>query len=256
MPYGMVSFIGAGPGDPELITVKGRRLIEEADLVLYAGSLVPEAIVAYAGAGALVLDSSSMTLEDTHACLREATKAGKNAARVHTGDPSIYGAIREQALLLERDGIPYQIIPGVTAAFAAAAAGRISLTVPDCVQSLTITRMGGRTGVPEGQSVRDFAGHKNSIAVYLSATEAGRIQEELLKGGLSPATPVFVAYRLGWPDELLIWTNVADLAETVASHQLVRQTVFLVLPGEKLDTEGLARSRLYAESFFHGFRQE
>lgn len=254
MEYGMVSFIGAGPGDPELITVKGKRLIKEADLVLFAGSLVPEAVVACAKDGAVVLDSSPMTLEATHEAMRDAAFAGKNVARVHTGDPSLYGAVREQAALLERDGIPYRVVPGVTAAFAAAAAARISLTVPETVQSFTVARVAGRTGVPAGQSVGEHARHGGSLAVYLSAADAGKLQRELLDAGVAPETPALAAYRVGWPDERLVRTTVDALAAAVAREGFDRQAVFLILPGESAATDAAARSRLYAGEFSHGFR--
>lgn len=253
---GIVTFIGAGPGDPELITVKGARLVREADLVLYAGSLVPRDLVADAKAGADVRDSSGMTLDETHALMRDAARSGKAVVRVHTGDPSLYGAIREQMALLDADGISYQVVPGVTAAFAAAAAGKVSLTVPEQVQCFSVARLGGRTDVPAGQSVRDIARHGGSLAVYLSAPEAGRLEKDLLAAGVDPKTPVLVAYRVGWPDERLVWTVAGSLAATVAEEKLTRQTVFLVLPGEKKDEDGLwAKSRLYAKDFLHGFRK-
>lgn len=256
MEYGMVSFIGAGPGDPELITVKGRRLIQEADLVLYAGSLVPAALVSCAKNGARVMDSSPMTLEETHEAMRETVFAGGNVARVHTGDPALYGAVREQALLLERDNIAYRIIPGVTAAFAAAAAARVSLTVPETVQSFAITRAAGRTNVPTAQSVREFARHGGSLAVYLSAADAGAVQTAILEGGVAPGTSVLAAHRVGWPDERLVWTTAENLVETVAREGFARQTVFLVLPGETGGKEGAPRSRLYDGGFAHGFRDK
>jgi precorrin-4/cobalt-precorrin-4 C11-methyltransferase len=255
---GTVFFIGAGPGDPELITVKGRRIIDAAELVLYAGSLVPRAVVEGAKPGAAVLDSSGMTLEETHALTREAVLAGKTVARVHTGDPSLYGAAREQMALLDAEDIPYQIVPGVTAAFAAAAAGRVSLTVPESVQSFSVTRLGGRTDVPQSQSVRELARHGGSLAIYLSAPDAARLECELLAGGVDPKTPVLVAYRVGWPEERLVRTEVASLAATVAAEKFTRQTVFLVLPGERDgggNKEGPPVSRLYAGDFFHGFRK-
>lgn len=253
----MISFIGAGPGDPELITVKGKRLIEEADLVVYAGSLVPEAVVAGARKGAVVRDSSVMTLEETHALMREAALEGKTVARVHTGDPGLYGAVREQMALLAAENIPYQVVPGVTAAFAAAAAAGVSLTVPETVQSFSVTRLGGRTDVPAGQGVRDYAKLGGSLAVYLSAPDAARLERELLAGGVAPDTPVLAAFRVGWPDERLIWTKAGEIAETMAAEKLTRQTVFLVLPGEReSEKEGmLSRSRLYAAEFLHGFRK-
>lgn len=255
MQYGTVYFIGAGPGDPDLITVKGRRLIEEADFVLYTGSLVPEALVACAKEGAVVQDSSSMTLEETHNAMRETAFAGRNVARVHTGDPSLYGAVREQAALLERDSIPYRIIPGVTAAFAAAAAAKVFFTVPGVTQSFTVTRMEGRTPFPVRQSVREMASHGGSLAVYLSAPEAENLQKELLEAGLPPQTAVIAAYRVGWPEEKIVKTTVENLAGSVTKHGLERQTVFLVLPGESGTAQEMLRSCLYAGEFAHMFRR-
>ncbi|RLB13792.1 MAG: cobalt-precorrin-4 C(11)-methyltransferase, partial [Deltaproteobacteria bacterium] len=163
-----VYFIGAGPGDPELMTVKGQRLIREADLVLYAGSLVPRAVVACAKKGAKVADSSSMTLDQTHALLMETVRRGGTTARVHTGDPSLYGAIREQILLLERDGVEYEVVPGVSVAFAAAARAGISFTLPEITQTLILTRIEGKTPVPEKEHLKKLSAHGCSIAIYLS----------------------------------------------------------------------------------------
>lgn len=257
MEYGMVSFVGAGPGDPELLTVKGKRLIEEADLVIYAGSLVPKSLVESAKKSAVVLDSAPMTLEETHEVMRDAAHNGKSVVRLHTGDPSLYGAVREQAALLERDGIPYRVIPGVTAAFAAAAAARVSFTTPETVQSFTVTRLAGRTDVPEGQSVGEFARHGGSVAVYLSAPNAARLQQELLGSGVDPDVCVVAAYRVGWPEEKVVRTRVGDLAATAARERFERQTVFLVLPGEPREgtEDETPRSRLYAGEFAHGFRE-
>ena len=155
-----VYFIGAGPGDPELITVKGSRLIGEADLVLYAGSLVPPAVVAHARPGARVIDSSPLNLAETHALIVETVRAGGMAARVHTGDPSLYGAMREQMRLLDAEGIGYEVVPGVTAAFAAAAAAGLSLTVPERSQTVILTRTPGRTPMPDTEQLRDLARHR------------------------------------------------------------------------------------------------
>lgn len=248
---GMVWFIGAGPGDPELITVKGRRLISEADLVLFAGSLVPSQVVAGARAEARVIDSSPLTLEQTHALLRETALSGRMAARVHTGDPMLYGAVREQMALLKQDGIPFAVVPGVSAVFAAAAAAGVSLTVPERVQSLTVTRLHGITPVPEGQRVEDYARHGASLAVYLSARDPGILAGELRRGGAAEDTPVLLANRVGWPDEKLIWTTLAGLEATAREQGFSRQTVFLILPGEKGESPP---SRLYAEGFSHGYR--
>ncbi|MDR0339555.1 MAG: precorrin-4 C(11)-methyltransferase [Desulfovibrio sp.] len=249
---GMVSFIGAGPGDPELITVKGQRLIREADLVLYAGSLVPRAVVACAKAEARVLDSASMTLEETHALMRDAALAGQNVARVHTGDPMLYGAAREQMCLLKQDGIPCRVVPGVSAAFAAAAAAGASLTVPECVQSLALTRLDGRTPVPDGQSVREYARHGGSLAVYLSGGMPDALVRELRAAGVDEDCPILLASRVGQPEEKLAWATLATLEKTAAGGDFSRRTVFLVLPGEKACPGAV--SRLYDKDFSHGYR--
>ena len=249
MSKGKVFFIGAGPGDPELVTIKGQRLIREADLVLYAGSLVPE-VVACARKDAWVEDSSPLCLEETHALMRACALAGGMVARVHTGDPALYGAVREQARLLEKDGIPWEVVPGVSAAFAAAAAGKVSFTVPEVTQSLVITRLEGRTPVPERERLRQLAAHGTSLALYLSASEPDRIQAELLSV-LPPETPVLCAYRVGWPDQRLIWANTETLADVIREQGFTRQTVFLILPGQTCADD---RSKLYDADFTHGWR--
>ncbi|MDL2290518.1 precorrin-4 C(11)-methyltransferase [Desulfovibrio sp. OttesenSCG-928-F20] len=252
-PPGRVYFIGAGPGDPDLITVKGRRLIEKADLVLYAGSLVPRELVACARKEAQVIDSSGLTLENGHDLVRKAALQGGLVARVHTGDPMLYGAVREQMLLLDGDGIAYEVVPGVSALFAAAAAARVSLTVPDAVQSLAVTRMDGRTRVPKGQRVADYAAHGGSLAVYLSGAAPGALAQDLLVAGVAGDCPVLIAHKVGWPDECLIWSTVANLERDAAQSGFERQVLYLVLPGEKADKK--AASRLYDPDFSHGFRQ-
>ena len=160
-----VYFIGAGPGDPDLITVRGRDLVSQADLVLYAGSLVPAKVVGCAKPGAVVADSAGMSLDETHALMLETARKGGLVARVHTGDPSLFGSVREQTALLDRDGVTWAIIPGVTAAFAAAARGGVSFTVPEVTQSLIITRLHGRTPVPESERLSELARHGSSVAV-------------------------------------------------------------------------------------------
>jgi precorrin-4/cobalt-precorrin-4 C11-methyltransferase len=247
-----VVFVGAGPGDPELITVRGRRLIREADAVCYAGSLVPEALAREAKPGAVVADSSSMTLEQTHQLLADTVRAGGLAVRLHTGDPSLYGAVREQAVLLDREGIEYEIVPGVTAAFAAAAAAKASFTTPGATQSLTLTRAAGRTPVPERESLEAYAAHGAGLAVYLSAGDPQQVQDELLRGGYPPDTPVAAAHRVGWPGEQVLRIRMDELAETAREHGMRRQTVFLILPGEAAPEQ--ARSKLYDPGFAHGRR--
>jgi len=247
-----VYFVGAGPGDPDLLTIKGRRCIQTADLVLYAGSLVPKEVVACAKTGARVEDSAAMTLDETHAMIVATVKNGGLVARVHTGDPSLYGAIREQTRLLERDGISYEIIPGVTAAFAAAAAAGISFTLPEKSQSLIITRMEGRTPVPEKEHLESLARHRTSMAIYLSAADSQGLQDNLLAGEYPGDTPVVVAWRVGWPDQIILSTRISRLALSVKEAGIKRQAVFLVLPGQDVET---APSRLYSPDFVHGFRK-
>lgn len=248
---GLVSFVGAGPGDPGLLTIKGRDAIAQADLVLYAGSLVPREVVACARPDAAVVDSAPLTLEEGHARVREVALAGGLVARVHTGDPSLYGALREQAALLDADGIPWRVIPGVTAACAAAAAAGVSFSIPGLRQSLTLCRAPGRTPVPERESLAALAAHRSALAIYLSAAQASHMAEELGRE-LPPETPVVCAQRVGWPDERLVRTSLAELAACVEENGFDRQTIFLVLPGE--ETAGDARSRLYAPDFGHGRR--
>lgn len=250
-----VHFIGAGPGDPELVTVKGQRLIGEADLVLYAGSLVPKAVVACAKDGARVEDSAPLNLEETHALMMETVRNGGMVARVHTGDPSLYGAIREQMALLDRDGVEYAVVPGVTAGFAAAAAACRSYTVPEVTQTLIFTRMAGKTPVPESEDLRKLAAHGSAMCIYLSAGNPEGIQEELLAGGLDSATRIAMAYRVGWPEEKVVETDLGHLAEVARCNGFNRQTVFLVLPGQGDLDAGDAKSLLYDANFAHMYRK-
>jgi precorrin-4/cobalt-precorrin-4 C11-methyltransferase len=246
-----VYFVGAGPGDPELMTIKGRKCIEQADLVLYAGSLVPKEVVACARKEARVVDSSSMNLEETHVLIMETVRAGGLVVRVHTGDPSLYGAVREQMHLLDREGIDYRVIPGVTVAFAAAAAAKISFTLPEKTQSLIFTRLAGRTPVPEKERLRDLARHGTSLAIYLTASDPEGMVEELLAGGYPEDTPIILAYRVGWPDEIVLSTDLSSLIKVVKEKGISRQAVFLVLPGQKDEP---TFSKLYSPLYTHGFR--
>ena len=247
-----IYFIGAGPGDPELMTIKGQKIIKQSDLVLYAGSLVPKKVVEGVKKGAKVVDSSSMTLEETHALMMKTVKTGGTVARVHTGDPSLYGAVKEQMVLLDREGIEYEIVPGVTVAFAAAAAAKISFTLPEKTQTLIFTRLSGRTPVPDQEQLKDLARHKTSLAIYLSTSNTERIVEELISAGYEEDTNIIVAYRVGWPDELILSSPLSELAKAVKDHDIKRQAVFLVLPGQD---EEQAFSKLYSPGFGHGFRK-
>jgi precorrin-4/cobalt-precorrin-4 C11-methyltransferase len=247
----LVTFVGAGPGDPELLTLKGRRIIDEADLVLYTGSLVPREVVAFAREGAKVIDSSPMTLAETHACIMETVRSGGRVARVHTGDPSLYGAVREQMALLDREGVAYRVVPGVTAAFAAAAAAAVSFTVPEKTQTLIVTRLGGRTPVAEPERIRELARHGASMAVYLSASKPDELVRELLEGGYPGETPVIIGHRVGWPEQALYHTTLRETAETVAKNAITREAVFLILPAQE---DRATVSRLYSPEFSHGRR--
>lgn len=250
---GMVWFVGAGPGDPELITVKGQRLVAEADCIVYAGSLVPIEMTANAKSGAAIIDSAPLNLEETHAILRDAVRAGKMCVRLHTGDSSIYGAVREQAALLEADGIPFAVVPGVTAACAAAAAAGVSFTVPETVQSLAITRLDGRTPVPEGQRPSDFVRHGCSVAVYLTSHNPQGLVDDLRSAGLPEDTLIILASKVGTPEQLILRATLATLVQVVQDAGIVRRAVFLILPGERQGQS--APSRLYDKSFSHGFRE-
>ncbi len=246
-----VYFIGAGPGDPELITVKGQRLIQQADLVLYAGSLVPRAIVDKADPKARVIDSSDLTLQKTHALIQKTVKDQGLVARVHTGDPSLYGAIKEQMILLERDGIPYEVIPGVTAACATAAAAGVSFTLPEKTQTLILTRAEGRTAVPDSERLESLGRHGCSLAIYLSASRTKDIVNQLNAAGYDQNTPVIVGYQVGWTGERIIPTRLFELEDCIQKEQITRQAVFLILPGQ--DEEPVF-SKLYSAEFEHSFR--
>ena len=245
-------FIGAGPGDPELITVKAQRILAEADAVLYAGSLVPKEILNWCHEDAEIKDSASLTLEQTHAFLRDRLHSGCLVARVHTGDPSLYGAIREQIHLLKEEGLPYEIVPGITAAFAAAARAGVSYTLPERTQSLILTRAEGRTPVPEKEALSSLAAHQAAMAIYLSAGNAGAMQRQLQNGGYAANTPVVIAYRVGWPEERILFVRLEEMAETAERENITRQALFLILPGQ--EDEPLF-SRLYSPDFTHGYRE-
>lgn len=250
-----IQFVGAGPGDPELITVKGGRLLREADLIVFAGSLVPESLLDGRAAEAEVHNSASLTLEETHALLVRGYRAGKRVVRLHTGDPSLYGAIREQMALLDAESIPYEVVPGVSAVFAAAAALRSELTLPEVSQTLILTRLGGRTPVPEREQLGSLAAHGATLAIYLSVRQIEKVIAEAASG-YPPNTPVVVAYRVGWPDELLIEGTLADIATRVNDAGIERQAIIMI--GEvfaQRGRRGLKKSKLYDESFSHGFRE-
>lgn len=251
---GKVWFIGAGPGDPELITLKGARLIAQADVVVYAGSLVPREVLAAARPGVPLVDSAPLSLPETHALLRDCALAGGCAVRVHTGEPALYGAVREQSALLDAEAIPWEVVPGVSSAFAAADAAGVSFTVPGGPQTLIITRLSGRTPVPESESLPLLAAHGAAMAVLLSAGEPERLQNELVQGGYPLDTTVVLGHKVGWPGGETVRTTLRHLAAAAREHGFTRQTVFLILPGQDLPPEA-SRSLLYDPGFTHGWRE-
>ncbi len=249
-----VIFVGAGPGDPELITVKGQRALRQADLVLYAGSLVSPGILRWTGPGAELVDTAGLNLEEILDRIIAGHRKGKNVVRLHSGDPALYGAIQEQLEVLEREGIPCTVIPGVTAAFAAAAALAQELTLPEVTQTVIFTRAPGRTPVPEGEALRDLARHGATLVIYLSIKLIDTVVAELTPA-YGPETPVVVAYRVSWPDQRLIRGTLATIAEAVKASGIERQALIMVGPALGARAGELqARSKLYDQNFSHGFR--
>ena len=225
-----VYFIGAGPGDPDLLTLKAQRIINRCPVCLYAGSLVPEAVVGEAPADARVMDTAPMTLEDTHAEILAAHKAGQDVARVHSGDPSLYGAIAEQIRLLRRDGIDYEIIPGVPAYAAAAAALGQELTIPEIGQSIVLTRMSMKsTSMPAGETLENFARTGTTLAIHLAIRNLREIERQLIPY-YGEDCPVVVAYRASWPDQLFIRGTLSDIREKVRAAKITRTALIMVGP--------------------------
>ncbi len=250
-----VIFCGAGPGDPDLITVKGKNALENADLVVYAGSLVPEAVLKWVKPGAKKITSASMHLDQIIEEMSDFHKQGKNVVRLHTGDPSLYGAIFEQMAELCRLDIPYKVIPGVTAAFAAAASMGIEYTLPEVSQTLILTRMEGRTPVPEAESLASLASHRATMAIYLSMSLVKKM-EAILSEAYGENCGCAIVYRASHPDERIVYTKVGQLAQTVKDADITRQA--LVIVGRVLDVgiDALKhKSKLYDKHFAHGYRK-
>ena len=259
---GKVYFIGAGPGDPELLTVKGKKILEKADFILYADSLVSPEIRRFVKSDARVEGSSHLHLDEIMDRMIRAAQEGQIVARVHSGDPSLYGAIQEQIVRLNEAGIPYEVIPGVSSVFAAAARLGIELTVPEIAQTLILTRIGGRTPMPPQEELRKLAVHQTTLVIFLSASHIRKVVEELKEGGYSPTTPVAVLYRITWPDEQVILTTLDRVAEEVIRSRIVKQALILVGPALKSLTdldrdrgEDRKTSRLYNRTFNHLFRK-
>jgi len=246
----MVYFIGAGPGDPELITVKGKKHIEESDIIIYAGSLVNKELLKYCKPSAEIYDSAGMTLEEVLEVMIKGTKEGKKITRLHTGDPSIFGAIREQMDALDRYGIQYEVIPGVSSFLATAAALKKEYTLPGVTQTVILTRMEGRTEVPSEEKIEALAMHKATMVIFLSI---GMIDELVsrLKTGYEETTPVAVVYKASWPEQKTVRGTLADIAGKV-KEEGIKKTA-LVVVGNFLGDE-YELSKLYDKSFTHEFR--
>ncbi len=248
----MISFVGAGPGDVDLITIKGRKLMEEADIVIYAGSLVSKEHMDFCKDGAEIYNSASMTLEEVIEVMKRAEKEGKSLVRLHTGDPAIYGAIREQMDILKENNIKYQVIPGVSSFTAAAASIKRELTLPDVTQTVILTRIEGRTPVPEEEKLSKLASHKASMAIFLSVQDIDRVVEELKEGYGSDDVPIAVVYKASWEDEKIVLGTLANIEEKVKREGIKKTAQILV--GHFIEG-AYERSKLYDPEFTHEYRK-
>ena len=248
----MIHFVGAGCGAADLITVRGKALLEQADVIIYAGSLVNPALLEYKKEGCRVYNSAKMTLEEVLAVMLDAEAAGLSTVRLHTGDPCLYGAIREQMDELDKRGVDYDYCPGVSAFSGAAAALKMEYTLPEVSQSVVITRMAGRTAVPERESVRSFAAHGATMVLFLSAGLLQETQNELLAGGYGPDTPAAIVYRASWPDEKRCLCTVSTLADCAKENSISKTALIIV--GDAVQQSGYARSRLYDPTFSTEYR--
>jgi len=253
---GKVYIVGGGPGDPELLTLKAKRIIESADVVIFADSLVPPQIVEFAKEGAQVIGSSELNLDQIMELELNAVKEGKVVARIQSGDPSIYGAILEQMRILDDAGVEFEIIPGVSAAFAAAAVLKSEFTVPEKSQTVIMTRMEGRVAMPEGEQLKDLAAHGCTMVIFLSITRMTKVVRELTSSGYTEDTPVAVVYRVGWSDELIIRGTLKDIAAKVRAAKITLQALIIV--GDAVDPgmdRGGAVSHLYSADYTHRYRK-
>jgi precorrin-4/cobalt-precorrin-4 C11-methyltransferase len=247
-----VWFIGAGPGAPDLLTIRGAKLIAEADVVVWARSLVHEGVLEHARPEAKIIESTTIPLEGVRELYERATREDLRVARVHSGDPSLWGAVQEQIELCEELRLDWEIVPGVSSLGAAAAAIGRELTVPEVSQSVVLTRRASRTPMPNNESIRTFAAHGTTMAIFLSAARPRLLQGELIEGGYTPETPCAVVYRASWPDEQVIECPLGELAERIREAGFTRQVLVLVGPGLRA---GGTRSHLYSPRFTHMFRK-
>lgn len=248
----MVYFVGAGPGAEDLITVRGLRYLENADVIIYAGSLVNKALLKSAKEGCQIYNSAYMTLEEVIAVMEEAEEKGLSIVRLHTGDPSLYGAIREQMDILRQKKIAFSVCPGVSSFCGAAASLQIEYTLPAVSQSVIISRAEGRTPVPERESIRKLAVHQSTMVLFLSSGLAGKVKEELLAGGYAADTPAAVVFKATWEEEKLLYTTVGKLPEDMEQEGIDKTALIIV--GNVLGGE-YQKSKLYDASFTTGFRR-
>ena len=249
----MIYFVGAGCGAADLITVRGMNLLNSADVIVYAGSLVNPQLLDYASEDCQIFNSATMTLDEVMDVMVKATEEGKNVVRLHTGEPSIYGAVQEQMHVLDERGLSYESCPGVSACFGAAASLNLEYTLPEISQSLIITRMEGRTPVPKKESIESFAAHGASMAIYLSSGMMDELSKRLIEGGYSKDTPAAIVYKASWPDEKKFICTVGTLAETADANGIKNLAVVLV--GDVISKSGYALSKLYSADFETGFRK-
>ena len=249
----MIHFVGAGPGAPDLITVRGMKLIENADVIIYAGSLVNPALLEYALNSPEVYDSAYMTLEEVMDVMLSADAEGKNVVRLHTGDQSIYGAVREQMDILDENGRQYSSCPGVSACFGAAASLNMEFTLPSVTQTLIITRMEGRTAVPEKESIESLAAHGASMAIYLSTGMLKELSIRLIAGGYDASSPAAIVYKATFPEEKKIICTVGSLADAASENGITKTAVVLI--GDAVTHTDFERSKLYDPDFETGYRK-
>ncbi|MCI8804469.1 MAG: precorrin-4 C(11)-methyltransferase [Clostridiales bacterium] len=248
----MIDFVGAGPGAVDLITVRGKNLIEKADVIIYAGSLVNFELLNFAKKGCQIYNSAEMTLEEITSVMVSAEMDGKNTVRLHTGDPSIYGAIKEQMNILDKYNLEYKVCPGVSSLFGAAASLKTEYTIPDVSQSVIITRMEGKTPVPEKEDISLLASHNATMVVFLSAGMLNELSRKLIRGGYKSDTPAAIVYKATWNDEKVIKTTVSEIAKSAEKNNINKTALIII--GDFLGNN-YKRSLLYNPSFSHEFRK-
>lgn len=249
----MIHFVGAGSGAADLITVRGKKFLEEADVLIYAGSLVNPQLLENAKEDCRIYNSAKMTLEEVLEVMFQAEKEGKNTVRLHTGDPCLYGAIREQMDVLDQKGISYDYCPGVSSFCGAASALNLEYTLPNVSQSVIITRMAGRTPVPEKESIESFAAHQTTMVVFLSTGMLEELSARLIAGGYAPDTPAAIVYKATWEDEKAFVCTVETLAETARENGITKTALMII--GEAVAHRSYDRSKLYDPEFTTEFRQ-